>query len=208
VKAIASFTLALLSSLSVMAQQPATSGATSPNTPTRVAGTLTEISPDGLKVRDVSGQEMSLGVAPSITVVATRPVARDAIKPGDFVASANLSQADGSGRSIEMRLFEPGSRAGEGNRPMTQPGAAPGQMMTNATVTQVAQTPAGLELDVQYPGGVRHLVVPPAVTIMGSYPVDPGSLRAGMAVTVSATHGTDGTLLATRIQIAAVPPVH
>jgi hypothetical protein len=190
-----------------MAQQAAAPGPATPNAQTRITGTLTEISSAGLKVRDASGQEVSMGVTPSITVVAARPVAKESIKPGDFVASANLSQADGSGRSIEMRLFEPGSRAGEGNRPMTQAGAAPGQMMTNATVTKVAQTPAGLELDVQYPGGVRHLVVPPELTIMGSYPVDPASLKPGMAVTVTATRAAEGAALAaTRVQIAAATP--
>jgi hypothetical protein len=206
VKIFASFVLALLLGAAAMAQPPATSGSTSPNARTRITGTLIAISSDGLKVRDASGQEVSLGVAPNVTVVAARPVARDSIKPGDFVASANLSQAEGIGRSIEMRLFEPGSRAGEGNRPMTQPGAAPGQMMTNATVTKVAQTNAGLELDVQYPGGVRHLVVPSEVTIMGSYPVDPASLKPGVAVIATATRDADGVLRATRVQIAAAPP--
>jgi hypothetical protein len=146
----------------------------------RITGTLTEISSDEIKVRNASGQEVSLGVGPEVTVVATRPVAKASIKSGDFVASANLNQAEGVGRAIEMRLFEPGSHAGERNRAMTQPGAAPGQMMTNATVNKVAQTKAGLELDVRYPGGVRHLIVPPAVTIIGSYPVDPASLKPGI----------------------------
>jgi hypothetical protein len=202
VKILASLALSVLL-VSVAVAQPPAAG---PNARTRITGTLIAISADGLKVRDATGQEVSLGVAPNVTVVATRPVAKDSIKPGDFVASANLSQTDGVGRSIEMRLFEPGSRAGEGNRPMTQAGAAPGQMMTNATVTKVAQTQAGLELDVQYPGGVRHLIVPADVTIIGSYPVDPSTLKAGMPLTATASRGADGGLLATRVQIAAAPP--
>jgi hypothetical protein len=205
VKFLASFALALLLGATAMAQPPGAPGSTGPNARTRITGTLTEISADGLKIRDAKGQEVSLGVAPTVTVVATRPVAKDSIKPGDFVASANLAQGEGTGRSIEMRLFEPGSHAGEGNRPMTQPGAAPGQMMTNATVTKVAHTKAGLELDVQYPGGVRHLVVPPDVKIIGSYPVDPTSLKPGTAVTAFATRGADGALRATRVQVAAAP---
>ena len=170
---------------------------------TRLSGTLTAISNDGLTVRDASGRETKLGLAPNVVVLAARPVSKDQIKVGDFVASANLSEADGIGRSIEMRVFEPGSRAGEGNRPMTQPGAAANQMMTNATVTKVAQTAKGLELDVQYPGGVRHLIVPPEVTIVASNPVDPSTLKIGMSVTALAAPGSDGTLRATRIQIAA-----
>lgn len=190
-----------------MAQTPPSpSGAANPNAQTRISGTITAISSDGIKIRDASGQEATLAAAPTLTVVATRPVDKDSIKAGDFVASANLSQDEGTGRSIEMRVFEPGSRAGEGNRPMTQPGAAPGQMMTNATVTKVAKTAAGLELDVQFPGGARHLVVPPEVTIQGSYPVDVSTLKPGTAVTAAGTRDADGTLRATRIQIAATPP--
>jgi hypothetical protein len=202
VKILASIALPVLLASVAAAQQPAAG----PNARTRITGTLTAISATSLKVRDANGQEVSLGVAPNVTVVATRPVAKDSVKPGDFVASANLSQSDGIGRSIEMRLFEPGSRAGEGNRPMTQPGAAPGQMMTNATVTKVAQTQAGLELDVQYPGGIRHLIVPADVTIVGSYPVDPTTLKPGMPVTATASRSADGALLATRVQITAAPP--
>ena len=182
---------------------PATPLSTNPQPPTRLSGTLTAIAAEGLTLRDATGKEVTLGFAPNVAVLAARPVAKEDIKVGDFVASANLSETDGVGRSIEMRLFEPGSRAGEGHRPMTQAGAAPSQMMTNATVTKVARTAAGLELDVQYPGGIRHLIVPPEVTIMGSYPVDPGSLKAGMPVNVNATRAADGSLRATRIQIAA-----
>jgi hypothetical protein len=205
-KFLASLALPLLVTATALAQMPAAPGAANANAQTRVTGTLTAIASDGIKVRDANGQEVAMGIAPTITVVAARPVAKESIKAGDFVASANLNQADGVGRSIEIRLFEPGSRAGEGNRPMTQAGAAPGQMMTNATVTKVAQSGAGLELDVQFPGGERHLVVPPEVTIMGSYPVEPATLKPGMAVTVTGTRDAGGVLSATRVQIAAAPP--
>jgi hypothetical protein len=203
-KIIVPLCLAVLAAVPAMAQAPAAPAASpAPNAPVRITGALTAIGNQGLTIRDAAGVETKMGLAPSLTVVASRPVPKDQIKPGDFVASANLSQADGVGKSIEMRLFEPGSRAGEGNRPMTQATAAPGQMMTNATVTKVATTAAGLELDVQYPGGIRHLVVPPEVTIFGAYPVDPGTLTVGTTVTVTATRAADGALNATRIQIPA-----
>ena len=176
-----------------------------PQATTRIAGTITALSNEALTLRDATGKEVKVGFAPDVAVLAARPISKDDIKPGDFVASANLSETEGVGRSIEMRLFESGSRAGEGSRPMTQQGAAPNQVMTNATVTKVARTAAGLELDVQYPGGSRHLIVPPEVTIIGSYAVDPSTLKVGMAVTLAATRGRDQTLRATRIQISAQP---
>lgn len=203
-KTLASLTLPLFLASAALAQAPAPGGA-APNAQARVMGTLTAIDASGIRIKDANGQETAMALSPALTVVASRPVAKESIKAGDFVASANLSQSDGVGKAIEMRLFEPGSRAGEGNRPMTQANAAPGQMMTNATVTKATQTAAGLELDVQYPGGVRHLVVPPDVNITGAYPVDPSSLKVGMAVTANASRDADGTLRATRIQLAAAP---
>ncbi len=194
-------TLALGLAGAALAQTAAPAGG--PNGLVFVRGALTAVSADGLKVRGADGMETALGLAPSFSVVATRPIAKDQIKPGDFVASANLEQGQGVGRSIEMRLFEPGQKGGEGNRAMTQPGALPGQMMTNATVTKVASTSAGLELDVQYPGGVRHLVVPPEVTIIAAYPVDPSVLKPGAPVMVVAVRAPDGALRANRIQIEA-----
>ena len=205
---IPAFLLALAVSLpaaSQVATPPSAPAQSTPQSATRIVGTVTALSDEGLTVRDATGKEVKVGFAPGVTVLASRPISKDDIKPGDFVASANLSETEGVGRSIEMRLFEAGSRAGEGNRPMTQPGAAPNQVMTNATVTKVARTAAGLELDVQYPGGSRHLIVPPEVTILGSYPVDPSMLKSGTAVTLTAIPGSDGALRATRIQISAAP---
>jgi hypothetical protein len=168
----------------------------------RVTGFIAAVAADGLTVRGADGVETRFGVAPDLSVVVSRPVDRSTVKPGDFVATANLQQPNGEGRSIELRVFEPGSRLGEGSRPMAQPG----QVMTNATVTKVATTAAGLELDVAYPGGERHIVVPPEVTVIASIPVDPAELKPGTPVAVAAARGSDGALRATRITITPPAP--
>ncbi len=79
--------------------------------------------------------------------------------------------------------------------------APPNQTMTNATVTKVAQTAAGLELDVAYPGGTRHLIVPKELPIIASIPVDPSDLRVGAAVVVNTARTPAGGLNATRISL-------
>ena len=174
-----------------------------PGGPVRLAGTLTAVSADGVTVHSADGKDTMLGFTPNLTVVKAQVVDKNSVKPGAFVASANLSQADGVGRSLELRMFEPGNKGGEGNRPMTQAGAQPGQMMTNATVTKVAMTSAGLELDVAYTGGTRHLVVPPDVPVVASIPVDKSTLKAGAAVTAQAARAPDGSLKAIRISLDA-----
>jgi hypothetical protein len=194
-------TLSLTAALAAVLSLAGAAAAQPPGGATRVSGVVSAIGANGLTIRSADGKETMLGLAPGWTLVKAQPVDKDAIKPGAFVASANLAQADGVGRSLELRMFEPGSHAGEGNRPMTQPGAQPGQMMTNATVSKVSNTAAGLELDVAYPGGTRHLVVPPDVKVIASIPVDPATLKTGTAVTALATKTDDGSLRAGRIQI-------
>jgi hypothetical protein len=153
-------------------------------------------------VKGADGKEASLPLSRTWTAVTTRPVAADAVKPGSFVATANMQQADGVGKSIEIRLFEPGNKAGEGNRPMAQPG----QIMTNATVTAATRTANGLELDVTYPGGTRHIIVPPDVQIIGAVPVDREAVKPGVTVTANSAAGDDGVFRVTRVAIAPPKP--
>jgi hypothetical protein len=181
-----------LAAISAHAQPPA--GA---NGPVRRNGTVTSVSADSLTVKDKDGKETQLGLAKGWTLVTTKEVPQDAIKPGGFVATANLNQADGVGKSIEIRLFEPGAKLGEGSRPM----AAPNTTMTNANVTKVAKTAAGLEIDVAYPGGSRHIIVPPDMKVIASIPTDTSALKAGAAVAALATRDPDGSLKVARVQM-------
>ena len=175
----------------------ASAGAQPPGGPVRLAGTVTAITADSLTVKAKDGAETSVGLARGWTLVTTKKVPQDAIKPGGFVATANLNQGDGVGKSIEIRLFEPGSHLGEGNRPMN----APNTTMTNANVTKVEKTANGLEIDVTYPGGTRHLIVPPDMKVIASIPTDPAMLKAGANVNIFATRDPDGTLKVARVQM-------
>ena len=182
--------------LPVAAQPPAPNPAN-----VRVTGVVAVVAPQSLTIRSADGVDTVVSLSPATSVVVTRPVDPETIKPGSFVATANLDQPNGDGKSIELRIFEPGSRAGEGNRPMK-----PGQMMTNGTVSAANKSTAGRELDVQYPGGVRHIVVPPDVQVIGSFPAGRDAIRLGLTATAQATRGPDGVLVATRISLAQPKP--
>lgn len=164
---------------------------------TRVAGVVTALDNGGLTVKAADGTETKLGVGADLSLVTTRVVDADTIQPGTFVATANENQADGTGKSTELRVFEPGVRLGEGSRPMAQPGVT----MTNATVTKVTKTAAGHELDVAFPGGVRHIVLPTSVPVIASIPLDPSGLKVGANVVAIAQKGQDGALRAQRITV-------
>jgi hypothetical protein len=164
----------------------------------RAAGVVTAVTDDSVTVKAADGAVTVVPLARTWTVIATRPVDIDSIKPGSFVATANTNLDAGSGKSIELRIFEPGSKLGEGSRPMQQANTT----MTNATVTTVTKGAGGRELDVAYPGGTRHIIVPPDVQVIGNFPVARDRVKPGANITVLLVKGDDGVARGTRVTVA------
>ena len=156
-----------------------------------------------LSVKDAHGMIRSYTVADDARFLRLTKIDASAIKPGSFVATANVSQPDGSGVSKEFRVFAPALKGlGEGHGPMA--GEQPGTMMTNGTVSaEVVSTPRGREMNVTYGGkggqGVRHIVLPANVTIREMSLVDPAQIKPGIAVQVRAGQAANGTLVARAI---------
>jgi hypothetical protein len=186
--------LALAAACAALAQAPAPGGFI------RVAGVVTAVAADSVTVKGDDGKVTVLPLVKTWTVVKTRPVDIDAIKPGRFVATANTNLDDKSGKSIELRLMEPGAHMGEGSRAMAQPNTT----MTNGTVEAVRKTPAGHELDVSYPGGMRHILVPPDVKVIGAEPAPREAVKPGVIVAAIAIKGDDGVARGTRVSIVEV----
>ena len=135
--------------------------------PQIIRGTVTAVRPDGITIRPNTGKPVVVALAPNWTVAVMKPVKVDAIVPGSFIGSAEMPQADGTGRSIEVHVFPPGVKMGEGHYGWD---LRQGSMMTNGTVGKVMAGHHGQELDVAYTSGTRHMVVPrgtPIVQITG-----------------------------------------
>lgn len=182
-----------------LAQPAASTGAPArPPAFTRYAGTVTAVAADHLTIKAQDGQTSDVPLSPTWTAVATRPVDIEAIKPGSFVATANTNIDATSGKSIELRIFEPGNKGGEGSFPMQQPNTT----MTNATVQTVSKGAQGRELVVAYPGGTRHIIVPPDVQVIGNFPVDRDSIKPGDEIIAFGVKGDDGVVRVTRVQVA------
>lgn len=163
-------------------------------------GVVVGFSGKTLTVRDAHGLATTYAVADDVRILRLVKIEASAIKPGSFVATANVSQPDGSGVSTEFRVFAPALRGlGEGHFPMA--GEAPGTMMTNGTVAaEVVSTPRGREMEVMYSGvggqGVRHVVIPPSVAIREMSLADRAQIKPGVAVQIRAAHAPDGMLVA------------
>jgi hypothetical protein len=182
---------------------PAEASAPRPAAP--IDGAVVAFSGKVLSVKDAHGLVKTFTVADDARFLRLTKIEASAIKPGSFVATANVSQPDGSGVSKEFRVFAPALKGlGEGHGPMA--GEQPGTMMTNGTVSaEVVSTTRGREMDVTYGGkggqGVRHIVLPANVTIREMSLVDRAQIKPGIAVQVRAAQAADGALIARAILV-------
>ena len=131
-------------------------------------------------------------------VLVMKPVDVASIQPGSFIGTTEFEKPDGTGRSLEVHVFPPGVKVGEGHYPWD---LKPHSMMTNGTVGKVTAKGRGRMLEVAYPGGTRNILVPanvPVVTIVaGERPM----LKKGVAVFIVPAKLADGGLGANRVLI-------
>ena len=96
------------------------------------------------------GKTVNVNLAPNWAVAVLKPIPVDQIQPGSFIGTTEMPQPDGTGLSVEVHVFPPGVKMGEGHYPWD---LEPGAMMTNGTVGTVAAVSGGRALDVSYPPG-------------------------------------------------------
>ncbi|HEY2356289.1 MAG TPA: hypothetical protein VGH86_02470 [Phenylobacterium sp.] len=163
-----------LSATSALAQPAA------PAAPTVVRGTVTALSDASMTVKTDKGPQV-VGLAPSWSVAVMKPVAIDAIQPGSFIGTSEMPNKDGtSGKSLEVHVFPPGVKMGEGHYGWD---LKPGSMMTNGTVGEVVAGKKGSrELDVSYSYGKRHITVPANVPVVQIAPGTRGLVKVGTPV--------------------------
>ena len=83
--------------------------------PHPVRGVVTAVTADSLTLTAADGKPVVLALTPTWIVSVMQPIAADAIQPGSFIGSAEMPQADGNGRSLEVHIFPPGVKMGEGH---------------------------------------------------------------------------------------------
>ncbi|HEX4711890.1 hypothetical protein [Phenylobacterium sp.] len=157
--ALAALTLA--SATAAVAQTAAPTAP--PPTPTVVRGTVSALNATSMTVNTDKGPQ-AVGLTPTWAVAVMKPVAIDAIQPGSFIGTAEMPGKEGTGKSLEVHVFPPGVKMGEGHYGWD---LKPGSMMTNGTVgTVVAGKKGSRELDVNYSYGKRHITVPANVPVV------------------------------------------
>lgn len=148
-----------------------------------IRGTVTSVSPTALGIKTTAGKAVSVMLAPDWNVQVTKPVTVAEIKSGSFIGTAEMPQKDGTGRSLEVHVFPPGVKIGEGHYGWD---LKKGAMMTNGTVGKVIASPNGQSFDVSYPTGTRRIVVPPKVPIVQIGPGPRTLVKTGAKVFIPA----------------------
>ena len=161
---------ASLTFLSVFALLPLASAQTpAPANPAvRVRGTIEKVEPGSITVRERSGEIITLVRPADMAVSEVTPLKLADIKPGSYVGTAAMPQADGTQLALEVLVFPEAARGtGEGHFPWD---LQPQSTMTNATVADLAAAPSsvpgGQKLVLKYKDGEKTVIVPPTAPVV------------------------------------------
>jgi len=187
---IAVAALAAVGMSGASAQQPQT---------VRIRGTIVKVDGNTVVVKPASGDDVTLTLTANAAIVGVVKASLADIKPGSFVGSAAMPQADGSQKALEVHIFAESQRGtGEGHRPYTIPNST----MTNGTVGDLVTATDGGTLTVKYKEGEKKIVVPPGVPIVRYEIGDRSELRPGVHITaLNAVKKADGSIEAPRLNV-------
>jgi len=164
----------------------------------RIRGTIERVEGPVYVVKNRDGAELKLTVTDNPLFVAISPSTMADIKPGMFVGSAGMMQADGTQKAIEVHIFPESMRGtGEGHYDWD---LKPQSKMTNANVEQTVAGVDGQLLSVKYKDGEKKLLVTPETVVVTYVPGNKDDLKPGTKIFVAAAKKQpDGTLQTPRI---------
>lgn len=168
--------------------------------PTFIRGTVKSFEGDVLTVATREGGTAVVKLTAGWTVTEVKPVSPKAIQPGSFIGTTEVDRPDGSGQSLEVHVFPPGVKMGEGHYPWD---LQPGSNMTNGTIDNVVTGVKGREVDVSYPGGRRHVAIPANIPIVQFGLGDRTLVKPGAGVFIGAIKGPDGIFISNRVTTGA-----
>jgi hypothetical protein len=171
----------------------------------RISGTIERVDGNTVYGKGPDGSAITLKLADNAAITAVLKATFADIKPGDYVGTGAVPQADGSQKAVELRIFP---------RPQADGGhfyegwyGAPNGTMTNGfvqPVVAVGATPAGGDqsIVVKYPQGEKRIVIPANAHVVRNAFGSKDDLKAGAAFRAqAATKQPDGTYTAAAINV-------
>ena len=172
----------------------------------RVSGTIERVDGNTVYGKAPDGGTITLKLADNVAVTAVSKATFADIKPGDYVSTGAVPQADGSQKAVELRIF-PRPQADGGHFYEGWPGVA-GGTMTNGFVQPtgtVGATLAGAgepSIVVKYPQGEKRVVIPANAHVVRNAFGSKDDLKAGAAFRANAaSKQPDGTYTASAVSV-------
>jgi hypothetical protein len=174
----------------------------------RVSGTIERVDGNTIFGKGADGSAITLKLADNVAITAVSKATFADIKPGDYVGTGAMPQADGSQKAVELRIF-PRPQADGGHYYEGWYGA-PNGTMTNGFVQPTGTVGATLtaagtgdpSIVVKYPQGEKRIVIPANAHLVRNALGSKDDLKAGAAFRVqAATKQPDGTYTAAAIAV-------
>jgi hypothetical protein len=171
----------------------------------RIGGTIERVEGNMIYGKGADGSAIVVKLSDKAAITAVQKATVADIKPGDYVGTGAMPQADGSQKAVELRIFpkpqEDGGHFYEGWY-----GAPNGTMTNGFAQPVVATTGAGGASDpvivVKYPQGEKRIVIPANAHVVRNVFGDKDDLKVGAAFRAqAATKQPDGTYTATAIAV-------
>jgi hypothetical protein len=172
----------------------------------RLAGTIEKVDGGTVIGKGRDGSAVTIKLPDNVVVTAVFKATVADIKPGAYIGSGAVPQADGSQKAVEVHIFAESMRGqGDGHRPGWY--GAPNGTMTNGAVEPtgtVATVGAGGEptFVVKYKEGDKRIVVPANAHIVRYEVGSKDDLKAGAPFSIqAAAKQPDGTFTTPRINV-------
>ncbi|HLQ88979.1 MAG TPA: hypothetical protein VK148_02960 [Xanthobacteraceae bacterium] len=191
----AALAVTVLSATSVMAQQPQ-----------RLSGEIQRVDGNMVFAKARDGSPLTIKLADKVIVTAVLKATVADIRPGAYIGSGAVPQADGSQKAVEVHIFAESQRGqGDGHRPGWY-GAQ------NGTMTNGAVEPTGAVLAsagggepsfiVKYKEGDKRIVIPANAHIVRYEVGSQADVKAGVQFAMqAAVKQADGTFTSDRINV-------
>jgi RNase P/RNase MRP subunit p29 len=167
--------------------------AQAPAQPIGVRGTVVALNADTLKVHSNAGQDLDVKLSKDTPIRGVTLANISDIKPGSYVGTAAIPQADGTLKALEVHVFPASMRgSGDGHRPWD---LGQNSSMTNGTVGDLVVA-NGRTITVKYKNGEKKVVVPDDVPVVNLEMGDRSLLVPGAHVVLFAKKEADGALSA------------
>jgi hypothetical protein len=162
----------------------------------RLRGTIDRVEGEVFVVKSRGGAEVKMVTTEKPQYIGMFKSEISDIKPGQFIGSTAMPQANGTQKAIEVHIFPESMRGlGEGHYDWD---LKPKSTMTNANIEQSVAGVDGPVLTVKYKGGEKKLLITPETVVVTFYPGDRADLKPGTKIWAgpALTKQADETLLA------------